>query len=40
MMKSNYALSKLMMGACAIVRDAGGSAGDVMRAMGNALLNG
>jgi hypothetical protein len=40
MMKSNYALSKLMMDACATICDAGGSAGDVMRAMGNALLNG
>jgi hypothetical protein len=40
MMKSNYALSKLMTDACAIVRDAGGNASDVMRAMGNALLNG
>jgi hypothetical protein len=40
MMKSNYAFSKLIVDACATVRDAGGSAGDVMRAMGNALLNG
>jgi hypothetical protein len=40
MIKTNYALSKLMMDACAIVRDAGGSASEVMRAMGNALLNG
>jgi hypothetical protein len=40
MMKSNHALSKLMMDACATVRDAGGSVGNVMRAMGNALLNG
>jgi hypothetical protein len=37
MMKRNYALSKLMMDACATVRDAGGSAGNVMQAMGNAL---
>jgi hypothetical protein len=29
-----------MMDACATARDAGGSAGDVMRAMGDALLNG
>jgi hypothetical protein len=40
MMKSNYALSKLMMDACATARDAGGNAGNVMRATGNALLNG
>jgi hypothetical protein len=33
-------LASFMMDACATVRDAGGSAGDVMRAMGNALLNG
>jgi hypothetical protein len=40
MMKSNYALGKLMKDACTNVCDAGGSTGEVMRAMGNALLNG
>jgi hypothetical protein len=40
MMKTDLALSKLMKDACSSVCAAEGNAGQVMRAMGNALLNG
>jgi hypothetical protein len=40
MMKTNLALSKLMKDACSSVRDSLGNAGQVLRAMGKALLNG
>jgi hypothetical protein len=40
MMKSNFVLSKMMKDACSSVREASGNAGQVLRAMGNALLNG
>lgn len=40
MMKTNLALGKLMKDACNSGPEASGSAGQIMRAMGNALLNG
>jgi hypothetical protein len=40
MMKTNLALSKLMKDACNLVRETSGNAGQVLRAMGKALLNG
>jgi hypothetical protein len=40
MMKTDLALSKLMKDACSSVCSSEGNAGQIMRAMGNALLNG
>jgi hypothetical protein len=40
MMKTNLALSKLMKDACSSVRESSGNAGQVLQAIGNALLNG
>jgi hypothetical protein len=40
MMKTNLSLSKLMKDACNSVRKTSGNASQVLRAMGNALLNG